>query len=367
MKIKIAIANTLKPVDDVRGFEKIAQSIAKTNKYQVNIIGNASKKASNVPSIDFIPHAINRRNFLSRLVLRAKILRTILKIKPSVFILQTHELLLIAILYKWITGNKIVYDVREDYRKNVRYLSSAPLPVRIILSRSIRLKERIATLFIDQFWLAEKCYVYEIGFPKEKSIVLENKAINFEQEVEPPKDLKCLFSGTISTYGGVLLAVEAFKEIQKQDQKATLTIIGQCHDSQLAKALNSISNSTNNIELLIAKNPIPHSTIISHILSSTLGLISYQENHVNKNKVPTKLYEYSKYGLPYLIQKDTTWESKGIKLGGAIPVDYANLDVRFILKKHADSQELFHVTYPENETWESQESKLFTSLDTLLE
>ena len=44
MKKKIVIASVLKPVDDVRAYWKLSQSMAKTNKYEVNIIGNDGKK-----------------------------------------------------------------------------------------------------------------------------------------------------------------------------------------------------------------------------------------------------------------------------------------------------------------------------------
>ena len=62
MKSIIAIASTLKPVDDVRAFEKIAQSIAKTNKYEVNIIGNTGKKESNSSRIHFVTNSISKNS-----------------------------------------------------------------------------------------------------------------------------------------------------------------------------------------------------------------------------------------------------------------------------------------------------------------
>lgn len=366
MLTKIVIANTLKPVDDVRGYEKIAQSIAKTNKYQVNIIGNTGKKLSDHPSIRFFQHSLSRKNFLIRIQGRIKTMFRILSLKPKVLIVQTHELLYAALICKLLMSCKIVYDVREDYKKNLLFLSRWPYPIRFILAFGIRAKERLLTPFIDQFWLAEKCYLYEISFPKSRSIILENKALEISEIGEKITEFNCLFTGTVSNYGGVQLAVNAFQEIKKQVPNCTLTITGQCHDSKLKTELENAAIMDKNINLSISTNSVDHAEIIRHIQKATVGMISYQPNDVNKNKIPTKLYEYSLYQLPYLIQENTPWLQKGKSLGGAIPVDFQNPNGSFIFKQLQESGNLFHSTYPDSETWQSQESLVQDSLKTLV-
>ncbi len=366
MKTKIAIANTLKPVDDVRAFEKIAQSISKTNKYHINIIGNTGKKESNIPDIEFNIHSIAKGAFLRRFILRAQILILFFKIKPSIIIVQTHELLLVSLFHKLLRGSKIIYDVREDYKKNIQYLSPLPWVFRFPLSRFVRIKERLCSPFIDQFWLAEKCYAFEIGFPKDKSIVIENKALKSKKDRVIPKGLKCLYSGTISTYGGIHLAIDIFRKITKQIPNATLTIIGQCHDKSLIESLEKSAKKDSNIQLNISKDPVPHEGIIEQIHNSSLGLITYQPNPVNQNKIPTKLYEYSQYGLPYTIQKGTSWEQKGKELGGAIPVDFEDPKPSALAEILENPNALFHPYNQDHETWESQEEQLFKSINTLL-
>ena len=173
---KVVIANILKPIDDVRTYEKIACSIAKTNKYEVNIIGNWSKKESSNPNIKFLPHHVRSNELLKRFLLRIGILFKVLRTKPSVVVVQTHELLFISLIWKLLIRSKIVYDVREDYKKNIKYLSKIFQPLKWFLSNSIRLKEKVSYLYIDMFWIAEKCYLNDIDLPKNKTLILDNRA-----------------------------------------------------------------------------------------------------------------------------------------------------------------------------------------------
>ncbi len=366
MKKKIAIANTLKPADDVRAYEKIAQSIAKTNKYEVNIIGNLVKKKSGCSEIHFYAHFLEKNAIIKRIMVKKKVLSHLLRINPNVIIITTHELLDIAFILKIFRGSKVIYDVQEDYKKNMLYLSTFPLLIKVFVANAIRLKEKIVSPFIDQFWLAEKVYNNELHFTQKKSLILENYATGIKKRRMENEGLALLFSGTISNYSNVLLAVSAYRKTAEKKPNSKLVIIGQYHNEKLAEKLEKFASEDSGIELHISSNPVPHEDIIDRIFASDLGLVTYQENEVNKNKSPTKIYEYSRYGLPYLIQKNTQWASKSKALGGAIPVDYHKLNIDFILNQVSKKEKLFKKKYPESKTWESQESLIFDSLDTLL-
>ncbi|MEQ9404999.1 MAG: hypothetical protein RIM99_15510 [Cyclobacteriaceae bacterium] len=360
---KIAIASTLKPVDDVRAFEKIAQSIAKTNKYEVNIIGNSGKKESNHPGIRFYPHFVKKRSFISRWFIREKALLTLFKIKPRILIITTHELINTSLLLKLLTGCKVIYDVQENYERNLGSISNYPLSN--LAGKLIRLKERFSRLFVSQYWLAEKCYLDELPFSKSKSIVIENKAKSEPAVMTKEGQFNVLFSGTISNYSQPIQAIHLYEKIAKIIPDSTLTIIGQCHDKSLAKTLAKHTDKNARIKLIISEHPISHQDIISRIFDSDLGIISYQENDAIRNKVPTKLYEYSRYKLPYLIQTGTSWEVKSRELGGAIPINFSNPNLNFIIKQLKKTEQLHLHHYPKEETWESLEEVIITSLNKL--
>lgn len=363
MKKTIVIASVLKPVDDIRAYEKIAQSITKTNKYAVNIIGNAGKNISKDQTISFYPHRISSSSVIKRLIARKKILTQILKLKPQLLIVSTHELLHVALLSKLFIRCKIIYDVQENYASNLRYIN--PNSLKRIYASIVQFKEWISQAYISHYWLAEKCYFEQMNFVKHKYSVIENKAKEASIIRTKSIELKLLFSGTISNYGGVKNAVHLLEKIQVFQPSASLKIIGQIHDNDLEKYLRKKQKEIPNIELDISSLPITHDQIMEAISSSTLGVIGYEINEVNRNKIPTKLYEYSRYQLPYVVAENSHWFTVGTQLGGAIPVDFTSPNIDRLLDSTKKFDFLFPNPYPIEATWEYESDKLIKSINTL--
>ena len=357
MNQKIVIASILKPVDDVRAFWKIAQSLAKTNKYGVNIIGNEGKKESGHQKIHFHPHRINRNQFIKRILLRYRALRQIISIKPSVVIVTTHELLTIAALTKVLLGCKIIYDVQENYYLNASMHGFFGRCIGL----TIRLKEILSTAYVSRYWLAEACYRTELRFAR-KGIVVTNKAIDFPIERESEESMRALFSGTLSEYTGVKEAISMLIQLTNLRPSFEAKIVGQVHDPKLEEWIRDKLKNYPNVKLAMSKNPIPYDEILASIAWANLGIIAYQPNKVNRNKMPTKLYEYSRYCLPYIVQEHTTWSAEGLLLGGVIPVNLKDPDFDRIQWTWENRGDLFSQVYPSTATWESEESKILDSI-----
>lgn len=366
MTTKIAFANTLKPIDDVRTYEKLAKTIAKTNKYEVNIIGNKGKKDTKISSIIQYPNPIKRRWISERLQVRWKTLSILLKISPAIVIVGTHELLAISFILKLIKGSKIIYDVRENYKKNILFLSSIPPPLSHILACGIRVKEWLSQLYVSEYWLAEKCYLEELKFTTRKSQVIENSAVVPVVSNRAKPKFQLLFSGSISRYSDPLSAVNIHQQIRAIQSEATLKVIGQCHEKKLRGELENRLSSATEFSLEISSDPVCHEQILEEINKSTLGIISYEENPVNRDKIPTKLFEYSRHRLPFLVQEKTNWAAIGLQLGGAIPIDFMTPDLDFIFDQLENKELLFPNSYPEAATWEAQQPQIVNSISTLV-
>ena len=363
MPKKIVIASILKPVDDVRGYWKIAQLLAKTNKYEVNIIGNAGKKDVSHPNIDFSPHRIRRDRLLQRFLIRYRILFTSLKTRPSIFIFTTHELLLAAVILKLVSGCKIIYDVQENYRKNV-LISKGPFST--IYSKIIALKEGLFVGYIDHLWLAEKCYKRELKLEDRNCFVIQNKALDIHIKREKSSSIRLLFSGTISDYSGIRSALRIIQQIIKNEKESEAIIVGQVHDSTLKSWLENEVLEYSQIQLITSYDPVPYDEIVQQIQWANMGIISYQPNEVNQNKVPTKLYEYSRYKLPYLIQQNTLWSKVGTRLGMGIAVDFKQPDYEKIIETWKKVLQNPSNTYQEADTWEFESRRVIDSIDELL-
>ncbi|MEM6643677.1 MAG: hypothetical protein AAF616_11915 [Bacteroidota bacterium] len=349
MNKKIVIASVLKPVDDVRSYWKIAQSLRQANKYEINIIGNASKSIKQESKITFHAHRLRRTQYLKRIAIRYSIIQKTLRIKPDLLIISTHELLMCALVLKCITGCKTVYDVQENYARN----ASMNGVFTQVIGHLIRLKEIILAPFIDQFWLAEKCYEMELSFTCNKSLIIENKALVQEKIPRSFLKMKALFSGTISEYSGAKVAMQWMQFLHSKYEKFEGIFIGQIHSQALLRWLKKEAQKTNKIQLICTTDPMPYEQILEKISWANLGIISYLPNQINESKFPTKLYEYSRYKLPYLVQEDTKWQKEGSRLGGAIPVDFKGPPGEKYRIKHEAFESLFPSTYPTEDTWES--------------
>ncbi len=173
-RTSIVLTSILKPVNDTRMFEKFGLSLGQTNKYDVNIIGFASKNIKKVDNVYFYPLFNFKRTSPLRLLAPWKILFLLFKVKPSVIIFNTPETLYVILLYKLLTGCKIVYDVQENYFRNIYYNKNYIPTVRILLSYSIRLKEWSGRWLIDKIIFAEDGYILEMPRSAQKATVIKN-------------------------------------------------------------------------------------------------------------------------------------------------------------------------------------------------
>jgi len=173
-RTSIVLTSILKPVNDTRMFEKFGLSLGQTNKYDVNIIGFASKNIKKIDNVYFYPLFNFKRTSPLRLLAPWKILFLLFKVKPSVIIFNTPETLYVILIYKLLTGCKIIYDVQENYFRNIYYNKNYIPLVRALLAYSIRIKEWSGRWLIDKIFFAEDGYKLEMPRSAKNAIVIKN-------------------------------------------------------------------------------------------------------------------------------------------------------------------------------------------------
>ncbi len=366
-KKKIVIASILKPLLDSRHYERFALSLAKTNKYEVNIIANGEKKPD-TGNIRFHSNGRHNRRFIHRIKLHWSTYIQTLQLKPNLFIVCTVELLPFASLYSLLSGCKLIYDIQENYSLNFKHLKEYGWTHRWVLAPIVTGLERLSGLFVHQFFLAEQCYEHQLNFINSKFTVLENKTVLeapvIRNKTRNKKKIKLLFSGTISEYSGAYQIFRLISHLKTSKLAFEFTIIGQVFEPKLWSEFQNIS--VQNINIKIEKTPVSHDQIKKEIEAADIGVIAYQSQEVNAKKIPTKLYEYVAFGLPFLVEKNSYWLEVGSRMGVAIPFDFMNPDGELLnqLSKSID----FKANYPSQQLalWKTEEDKLLTSISTLL-
>ena len=365
-KGRIVLASVLKPVDDTRSFEKIGQSLA-GHGFEVFIIGKPSKKTSSGhQNIKFLPLQKFDRLSLARFAAPIKIAKKIHQVKPEVLIVNTHELLIVAIMNRIFFGTNIIYDIQENYWLNILNTDAFPILIRPILATWVRLKEWLTSPLFNQYLLAEKGYEKEIRFIGKKYIVLANKVLiptGFRRQTKQEK-IRLLFSGTLAQSTGIFQAIDLTKKLHTVEPKIELLIIGFC---ALSKTLDEIKSSIQNspfITLLGGDQLVPHDEIMDAILHADFGIISYPSSLHIENSIPTKLYEYLGCQLPVLLQDYKPWTEITEPYNASVNLDFSNMDIDSILNQMKEAT--FYKTQPSNVTWESEEPKLLQAINNII-
>ena len=357
-KRRIVLASLLKPVNDTRMFEKMGMSLAQSGQYEVHIVGYPSTAEISEPNIQFHSLPKFKRLGLGRIGARLKVLQFVIKVKPEILLVTTHELLGVAILFRIFFGAKIIYDIQENYGRNILYTNAFPRLIRALLAFFVRLKEWVAAPFFSRFLLAEKCYAKELGFVKNKFVVIENKCkVPQDFQRKPNNDfIQLIFTGTLAESTGVFQAINLVKKLQAAEPKIRLTMIGYGAQRNVLEQIHSVVSQSPFITLVGGQDLVSHATIMHAIATANFGIISYPMTPHIENKTPTKLFEYLACQLPILLQDHKPWGEMCEPCHAAIQVDFDHPDMASILGKiHA---EIFYSKEPEGMTWESEERKL---------
>ncbi|MFN8415335.1 MAG: glycosyltransferase [Cytophagaceae bacterium] len=312
---------------------------------QIHIIGtNSTVQAA--PNFHFYPIFEAKRWSISRFLSSWKYQKSILKVKPEVYIISTHEFLLVTCVNKIIFGGIFIYDVQENYAKNALFGGTFPIGIRQLVALWVRTKEHLASTLIDGYLLAENCYRSELGFIKNSpTIVLENKPappikdqLNIVQfKVNAP--IQFLFSGTLAESTGVFDAIKWVSQFQKLYLETTLTIIGFCPNISELKKLKEACAPHSFIRIIGGETQVPHTEILSAIESHSIGLLPYRLNPATQDRVPTKLFEYLSAGLPILYTYQKSWDELAQTYQAGRSINFQNMPTQELV------EELFSRTY----------------------
>ena len=363
-KKRLLLASVLKPVDEPRMCERMGKSLAKHG-FEVFIAGFPASSNTSVEGITFLPHQKFKRISLSRIEVRFKILRKAISLNPDLIIVTTHELIGVALLFKFFTGKKIVYDVQENYWRNIMYTNAWPKFIRPLIAFPVRWKEWITSPFFSKFLLAEKCYVAELSFVREKSVVIENKCLVPPAFQRKPSNeiIQLIFTGTIAESTGIFEAIDLAKKLFQIEPRIRLTIVGQSPQSRTLLRIEKEVLENSFIQLIGGKEFVSHDKILNAISSANFGIVSYPSSPHTRDKIPSKLYEYLACRLPMIVKDNKYWVDLCVPSKAAILVDFQNPDANAILDAMRKSQ--FYTQEPENVLWDSEEGHLLRTINSL--
>lgn len=365
-KKSIAIISILKPVDDIRAYEKMAKSIAQNDSYIVHLIGYPSHKLPpNTPNIKLHPLPSFRKLSFERLSARNIVWKKLKDIRPDLIINTTHELLWTCLKSKWLLHSSIIYDIQENYFRNLWYQKNYPSIFSKPIALLTRIKETLFTSFFNHFFLAEKCYEDELSFLLDtKTTVIENKALHALSNASITNERPVfVFTGTLTKTNGILKCLELMDRIQQYDDRFVFKIAGHCPSQEIWDTIHQ--EQYDFIEKSISQSPINYQIVKLHIQEADYGLVCYELNPSNRGCMPTKVFEYVYAGVTCIYESGGAWSSFLDKERLGISIDYQQADVATLPKLLADLKP--NTSFDKSQmTWDSESRKLIKVIDELL-
>ena len=368
-RIPVVIASLLKPVDDTRMYEKLGLSLAQTNKYEINIIGFFIKKINFHPGVRTFPIFNMPRSGISRIFQPLKFLILLLKVKPEVTIVSSPDLLLVTLFYSGITRTQFIYDIQENYLRNILFNSKLPWPVKFPAALLVRMLERIVHPFVDHYLVAEEAYFNEMPYLKKKGILLRNYYVPiYRGEIirgNIGKRITILYTGTIAEAYGIFQVIQFIDRFHAFYQGIELRIAGYCpHRGTLEKLQEAISGKSY-IYLTGGENLLPHEEILREIREADFGIVFYELNPAIRNCFPTRIYEYMANRLPILIQDHPRWTDLCIQHNACLVVDFEYPEIAQLLSRMRETK-FYNHGVPETIFWKKEEPKLLHLFEKIL-
>ncbi len=320
-KPSILIASVLKPARDTRSYHKLGKSLASLfPAYEVHSVGaSQGSSAPDTPGHPVITHTYPPFHRFSWGRIRAawSMWRLACQLRPRVLILTAGELLPWGLLYTCYPGGTLLYDVQEDYFRNIRYTHAYPRFIRVGLAYAFWALEALASKGGQGFILAEDCYPKDISFVRQPYVLLPNK---MDRNWLPPNRQSSptslqkpnphfLLTGTLSLDYGLFEAIAWVDAMRAHIPGLRLRLCGHVPRESDYKQLRALVQQNDCLTWDVSRQAIPYPQIIQAMQQCDAVLMPYRVNKSVQNRIPTKFYECLALRKPMLIQENPVWET----------------------------------------------------------
>ena len=251
---------------------------------------------------------------------------------------------------------KIVYDIQENYARNIRFSGAYPRILSSPLAGLVRLTELLAAKFTNGMILAEHVYVSQLTFLQQPHIVLENLASNaikpHSKSTEKRDQVRLLYCGTIAPHYGVFDAIAFANWLSSVDKSVTLLIVGHTTLKSTERTIQQLTENQSNISLQVSSEPLAHDIIVDAMQKADFCLLPYQNNKATEGRIPTKLYECLAMELPVIIQHNPSWNDLINQNNAGMIIDFNNfegLNIRGLKKPFYGNNSFGRYQWQQNE------------------
>jgi len=283
--------------------------------YEITLIAQCNKnKIMNGIKVIALPKPKGR--FQRMFGLTLKILCLSLEQKADLYHFHDPELIPVGIVLK-ILGKKIIYDVHEDYSKEILSKPYLPKTTRNAIAYLTKTIEYISSNIFDGIITATDDILKNFSHQK-KAVTIKNfpilstnlyvkKLNNNERNV-----FNLIYVGALTKIRGISQIIRALEFIDS-NRKIKLILYGRFYPIDYEKEVRGL-NGFEKVEYLGWKDPYD---IPKFLIRADAGIVCFlpEPNHIKA--MPTKLFEYMIANLPVIASNFPLWKEivEGNKCG----------------------------------------------------
>lgn len=301
---KICILTTVHPAFDPRIFHKQAKDLVNAG-YDVSLIAQHDKnKIVNGIKIIALPKPKNRFQRMFGLTLRVLCLS--LGQKADVYHFHDPELISVGVILK-LLGKKVIYDVHEDYGKQILSNPSLPKITRNSIASFTKAVEHILSRFYDGIITATDDILENFSYTKKalcvRNFPLLSRHENVERNFKANGDVfNLIYIGGLVKIRGISQIIRAIELIDSNKQ-VKLTLCGKFSPPEYAEELKTLEGYEK-VKYLGWVDPYDIPKLLNNF---DAGIVCLHPISNYLTSLPLKLFEYMSASLPVIASNFPLW------------------------------------------------------------
>ncbi len=275
------------------------------------------------------------RGYLHRLQLQRPAYHAARALRADLYHIHDPELIPVAYALKRSTGACVVYDMHENYRA-----AKGPL-----LGGALRALERWCFRWVDHVVAANAGHrrIPQASGAPETLVANYFKPPEEELPVRKPPladGLRLVYTGVMAEERGLLSLVDLAARFRAARPCWRLDLAGVCYrkgDRRRAEAQIREQGAAPALRRTGWDEYVPWPVLAEACAAAHVGLVLWMPTPHNRERLPTKFYEYLHYGLPILCSDLPLWRAFVEEHGCGAVVPPADAEAAFcILQRWAD-------------------------------
>jgi glycosyltransferase involved in cell wall biosynthesis len=305
--VRIGILTSAHPPMDTRIYFKQARALAAAG-HDVYLVARAGGE---IQDVHYVPVRVPSSR-LARLGTCMQVLLRAARLRCDVYHIHDPELLPGAVLLKFLTQGRLVYDIHEKVRKQILNRYWIPRWLRTTVARGYGAIERLCMPWVDHVVLAEESYQDE--YPGSNVTVVRNYPIlAMESEGQPmhrgPASPILVYCGTVAEIRGGLEMVEATALLREQFPDIQLRIIGMFFPEGFEARMRARVAELGLTDQVRLYGRLPFDAALREVERCDIGLALLHPDPNYVESLATKLFEYMWLRLPVVASNFAAWKA----------------------------------------------------------